>query len=76
MARHYYDKEAVRAKLRQAAEASGMTQVQIGVQMGFTPGGARQAVSRLLNPEHNYDPRLSTLISFAAAIKKPLAELL
>jgi transcriptional regulator with XRE-family HTH domain len=72
----YLDKDAVRAKLRKAAEASGKTQQEIGVLMGFTLGGARQAVSRLLNPEHNYDPRLSTLLSFAAAIKKPLNEIL
>jgi transcriptional regulator with XRE-family HTH domain len=68
--------ENIRAKLRKAAEASGKTQQEIGVLMGFTPGGARQAVSRLLNPEHNYDPRLSTLLSFASAIRKPISELL
>jgi transcriptional regulator with XRE-family HTH domain len=66
----------IRNKLREAAEASGMTQQQIGEAMGFTASGARQAVSRLLNPEVDYDPRLSTLVAFAAAIKRPLADLL
>lgn len=70
------NKEAIRAKLRKAAEASGMTQQQIGEAMGFTASGARQAVSRLLNPEVEYDPRLSTLIEFAAAIRKPLSDIL
>lgn len=67
---------SVRDKLRRAAEVSGMTQEEIGLRMGFTKGGARQAVSRLLNPESEYDPRLSTLISFAHAIRKSLKELL
>ncbi len=70
------DKDAIRAKLRKAAEASGKTQQEIGEAMGFTAGGARQAVSRLLNPEVDYDPRLSTLVEFAKALKKPLSELL
>jgi transcriptional regulator with XRE-family HTH domain len=66
----------IRAKLRKAAEASGMTQQEIGEAMGFSASGARQAVSRMLNPEVEYDPRLSTLVAFAAAVKKPLSELL
>lgn len=70
------DNASIRAKLRKAAEASGMTQQEIGEAMGFTAGGARQAVSRLLNPEVDYDPRLSTLVAFAAAVKKPLSDLL
>ena len=43
--------------------------------MGFSKGGARQAVSRLLNAEIHYDPRLSTLIDLAHAIGKPLKDL-
>jgi transcriptional regulator with XRE-family HTH domain len=70
------DTATIRAKLRKAAEASRMTQQEIGEKMGFTAGGARQAVSRLLNPDIDYDPRLSTLLEFAKAIKKPLAEIL
>lgn len=70
------DNATIRTKLRKAAEASGMTQQQIGESMGFTAGGARQAVSRLLNPEVDYDPRLSTLVAFAAAVKKSLSDLL
>ena len=65
----------VRKKLRQAAEESGMTLEEIGLRMGFSKGGARQAVSRLLSQE-GYDPRLSTVLSFAAAVGKPLKELL
>ena len=67
---------SVREKMRRAAEASGMTQEDIGLKMGFTKGGARQAVSRLLNPDSEYDPRLSTLLAFAKAIGVPLKEML
>jgi transcriptional regulator with XRE-family HTH domain len=68
--------ESIRAKLRKAVADSGMTQQDIGEAMGFSKAGARQAVSRLLNPEKEYDPRLSTLVAFAEALKKPLKELL
>lgn len=68
--------ESIRAKMRAAAEASGMTQEQIGLAMGFSKSGARQAVSRLLNTDAKYDPRLTTLIQFAAAIHSSLPELL
>jgi transcriptional regulator with XRE-family HTH domain len=67
---------AVRKKLRQAAKDSGMTQEEIGLRMGFTKGGARQAVSRLLSQESDYDPRLSTLLAFAEALNRPLKNLL
>lgn len=67
---------SVREKLRRAASESGMTQEEIGLRMGFAKGGARQAVSRLLNPEFDYDPRLSTLLAFAKAIDTPLKNLL
>jgi len=53
-----------------------MTQAQIGEAMGFSPASARQAVSRLLNPEVEHDPRLSTMLSFAKAIKKPLSAII
>jgi transcriptional regulator with XRE-family HTH domain len=66
----------VREKLRQAAKDSGMTQEEIGLRMGFSRDSARKAVSRLLNPEVEYDPRLSTLLSFAKAINKPAKSLL
>lgn len=66
---------SVRAKLLNAAKGSGMTLEEIGLKMGFKKGGARQAVSRLLSQE-NYDPRLSTLLSFAEAIQQPLAKLI
>ena len=67
---------SVRQKMRQAAEESGMTQEEIGLRMGFTKGGARQAVSRLLNAESDYDPRLSTLLEFAKAVNRNLKDLL
>jgi transcriptional regulator with XRE-family HTH domain len=67
---------AVREKLRRAATGSGMTQEEIGLRMGVSKGGARQAVSRLLNPETEYDPRLSTILAFARAIGRPLKDLL
>ena len=67
---------SVRDKLRKAAEASGMTQEEIGLRMGFAKGGARQAVSRLLNPESDHDPRLSTLLEFAKALGTNLKDLL
>lgn len=66
----------IRDKLRSAAEQSGMTQEEIGVRMGFARDSARKAVSRLLNPEADYNPRLSTLLSFAKAVGKPLKKLL
>lgn len=70
------DRDAIRAKFRKAAAASGLTQQEIGEAMGFKAGGARQAVSRLLNPEVDYDPRLSTLLAFAKAIKVSLSDLI
>ena len=66
---------AVRSKLRQAAEASGLTLEEIGVRMGYSQTGARQAVSRLLNNQQKHDPRLSTLLAFASALGRPLSEL-
>ena len=66
----------VRAKLRSAAKESGMTQEEIGLRMGFSRDSARKAVSRLLNVEADYDPRLSTLLAFAKAVNRPLMELL
>ena len=68
--------QSVRECLRNAAEASGLTQEEIGVKMGLAEKDARKAVSRLLNPGISYDPRLSTLLSFAKAIGKELRELL
>ena len=61
--------------MREAASESGLTMEEIGLRMGFAKGGARQAVSRLLNQE-DYDPRLSTLLSFAQAIQKPIGKLI
>jgi transcriptional regulator with XRE-family HTH domain len=76
--------DRVRDGLRQAAEASGLTQQQIGEKMGFGPATARKAVSRLLNvggknagkKSGQHDPRLSTLLKFADALGKPLRDLL
>jgi transcriptional regulator with XRE-family HTH domain len=65
----------IREKLRLAATASGMTQEEIGLRMGFSKAGARKAISRLLNPNIDYDPRLSTLIAFAEAINLRLRDL-
>ncbi len=67
---------SIRDKMRRIAENSGMTQEEIGLRMGFRKGGARQAVSRLLNPDFAYDPRLSTLLSFAKAVNTSLKEIL
>jgi transcriptional regulator with XRE-family HTH domain len=67
---------SLREKLRRAAEQSGMTQEEIGLRMGFAKDSSRKAVSRLLNLESDYDPRLSTLLAFAKAIGRPLKELL
>jgi transcriptional regulator with XRE-family HTH domain len=66
----------IRDKLRQVAKESGMTQEEIGVRMGFPKASARQVVSRLLNPEIEYDPRLSTLLLLANALGKSLKDLL
>jgi transcriptional regulator with XRE-family HTH domain len=67
--------KTVRQKLRRAADESGMTQEEIGLRMGFGKASARKAVSRLLNSEVEYDPRLSTLLCFAEAIGRPLKDL-
>ncbi len=66
----------IRAKLRHAAEQSGMTQEEIGLRMGFAKDSARKAVSRLLNLDAEYDPRLSTILALADALGRPLKELL
>ena len=66
----------LRATLRQAAKESGMTQEEIGLRMGFAKDSARKAVSRLLNVEADYDPRISTLLAFAEAIGRPLKDIL
>jgi transcriptional regulator with XRE-family HTH domain len=68
--------ESVRDKLREAAEQSGMSQQAIGEAMGFNASGARQAVSRILKADSDYDPRLSTLLAFAQAIKRRLSDIL
>jgi transcriptional regulator with XRE-family HTH domain len=65
----------VRELLRVAAKKSGMTQEEIGLRMGFSKDSARKAVSRLLNTESEYDPRLSTLLAFASALGKDLKSL-
>jgi transcriptional regulator with XRE-family HTH domain len=65
--------EAVRSRMRAAVAQSGMSQEEIGMKMGFSRESARQAVSRLLNADA-YDPRLSTLVAFSAAVGKPLSE--
>jgi transcriptional regulator with XRE-family HTH domain len=67
--------EVMRENLRKAAEKSGMTQEEIGVAMGFSKASARQAVSRLLNPESELDPRFTTLAQFAEAVNCSLAEI-
>ena len=67
---------SLREKLRVAAKDSGMTQEEIGVRMGFAKDSARKAVSRLLNVEAEYDPRISTLLAFADAIGRPLKDIL
>jgi transcriptional regulator with XRE-family HTH domain len=67
---------SIREAMRQAASKSGMTQEEIGVRMGFAKASARKAISRLLNPDVEYDPRISTLLSFASAIDKRLEDLL
>jgi hypothetical protein len=70
------DLDRIRDSLRRAASESGLTLEQIGVAMGYSRGGARQAVSRLLNSTADHDPRLSTLLSFARAVCKPLSDLI
>lgn len=66
----------VRQKLRLAVEKSGMTQEEVGLRMGFSKDSARKAISRLLNAEIKYDPRLSTLLAFASALGSSLKDLL
>ncbi len=56
-----------RFNMRMMAAKSGLSQQEIGEKMGFAAKDARKAVSRLLNPNIQYDPRLSTLLAFAKA---------
>jgi transcriptional regulator with XRE-family HTH domain len=67
---------SVQEKMRRAAELSGMTQEEIGIRMGYAKDSARKAVSRLLNADAEYDPRLSTLLSFAQALGVSLKDIL
>ena len=76
MAKTVSDLDRFRERLRKAFAASGKTQEQVGIAMGYTTGGARQAVSRILNPEVAYDPRLSTVLSFARAIGTDLKDMI
>ena len=46
------------------------------MRMGMAQESARKAVSRLLNPDLDYDPRLSTVLLFAKALNKPFKDLL
>jgi len=57
-------------------EKSGMTQEVVGVRMGIAEGAARKSVSRLLNPEVEHDPWLSTLLAFANSLDCSLKDLL
>jgi len=68
--------ESVRRKLKVASDASDLTYQEIGDRMGFSPSSSRQAVSRLLDTKHDYNPRLETLLAFAEAIDRPLADIL
>jgi len=76
MAKKPSELDRVRERLRKAFAASGKTQEQVGVAMGYTSSGARQAVSRILNPEVAYDPRLSTVLAFARAVGTDLKDML
>ncbi len=76
MAKTHHSAKRVREKLRQAAITSGKTNAEIGLLMGFSKLCARQAVSRLLDPDAGYEPRLSTLLFFADAVGKSLRDIL
>jgi transcriptional regulator with XRE-family HTH domain len=51
--------------VRKRAEASGLTQQEIGERMGYAPSTARQAVSQFLK---SGDPQISMLRRFAEAV--------
>ncbi len=70
------DLEKIRTGLRRAIGESGLTQEQIGIRMGFEANTARASISRLLSPQRQKDMRLSTLLSLAKALERPLHELL
>lgn len=75
MSRKQFDSvEGVRAAMRAAAQESGMDFGEIGANMGYAAKDARKAVWRLLNPKAEYDPKLSTVVRFAAAIGKRLKD--
>jgi hypothetical protein len=65
----------VRDRVRHAVAKAGFGYEELGLRMGYTKGGARQAVWRLLNAK-GYDPRLSTLVALAQAVGCRLTDLL
>ena len=72
---YYAEGSGFKALTQEAAQQSGKTQEEIGIAMGYSKSGARQAVSRLLNSNTEYDPRLTTLIQFVAAINCSLSDI-
>ncbi len=73
---HHPTLSEVRAKMRAAFEASGLTMEEVGLRMGYKKEAARKAVSRLLNIKVKHDPNTSTFMAFAKAIGKSPANLL
>ncbi|MDZ4659450.1 MAG: hypothetical protein SH868_17915 [Bythopirellula sp.] len=60
-------------KVRKLIEASGKTQQEIGVSMGYPAASARQAVFQFVK---SGDPRIGTLRKFAKAMGVKLENLI
>ena len=61
------------SKVRKLVKASGMTQHELGVKMGYPADSARQAVWQLLRTG---DPQVSTLRRLAKALGVKLVDLI
>jgi transcriptional regulator with XRE-family HTH domain len=65
--------DPVMQAIRNAVDASGMTQQELGEKVGYPAESARQSVSQFLR---SHDPRVGMVRRFAKALGVPLARLL
>lgn len=59
-------------RVRARFDASGLSQHELGIRMGYPEESARKSVWQFLKTE---DPRLSMLVRFAKAIGVPITDL-
>ncbi|MSR86911.1 XRE family transcriptional regulator [Candidatus Peribacteria bacterium] len=66
--------DKIMQSIRYAVGQSGMTQEEIGLQMGFSEATARANVSRILSEDNN--PTLKTLVRLASVLRISIRTLL